>query len=73
MNVFILVVRSILKVDVLNVVAFWGSLMAVLYSLISLLLDNRADDEINGREEFYAIQENFMLPRKVLRLNWRVL
>lgn len=47
--------------------------MAVLYSLISLLLDNRADDEINGREEFYAIQENFMLPRKVLRLNWRVL
>lgn len=36
--------------------------MAVLYSLTSRSLHNHADDEINGREEFYAIQENFMLP-----------
>lgn len=64
---------SMLKVDVLNDVAFRGNLMVVLYSLTSRSLHNHADDESNGREEFYAIQENFMFPRKVLRLNWRVL
>lgn len=76
LNVFILVVRSILevdKVDVLNDVAFRGEFNGgALQSYSPVRVISTQTMRSMAGKSFYAIQGNFMFSRKVLRLNWRV-
>lgn len=76
LNVFILVVRSILgvdKVDVLNDVVFRGEFNGgALQSYSPVRVMSTQTMRSMAGKSFYVIQGNFMFLRKVLRLNWRV-